>query len=328
MSRYGKIESGFWQNPRVRELSERGRYLLTYLLSCPHGNSAGCFVLRNGYIADDLAWPSERVAETISELSRNGFIERDDKSFLLRIVGWWGHNTIENPNVAKHVAKEINALPNCQVKQRLIAETLALETVPQTVAETLSKLLPEQFRNQEPNLTELEPNQSKSPAETPLASAPREEDQALEAYNVTAKRYGWPEARKLNETRRRSLKARLADSGGIGPWREAMARAARSDFLTGRAKRSGAHESWAPNLDFFLQSSSFTKLIEGFYDNKGSSAPDPEPVSREHLERVWTIYLERKRDGRDLPKGVKESDIPADFIAKFQSTPTPQRAQA
>lgn len=54
-----------------------------------------------------------------------------------------------------------------------------------------------------------------------------------------------------------------------------------------------------------------------------------EPVSREHLERVWTIYLERKRDGRDLPKGVKEADIPADFIAKFQqSTPTPQRAQA
>lgn len=159
MSRYGKIESGFWQNSKVRALSERGRYLLTYLLSCPHGNAVGCFVLRNGYIAEDLGWTTERVSETVSELSNAGFIERDERSFLLRIIGWWGHNTIANPNVASHAAKEINALPNCQVKQRLIAETLALETVPATVTQTLSKLLPEPVRNQEQNTTEQEQEQ-------------------------------------------------------------------------------------------------------------------------------------------------------------------------
>lgn len=140
-------------------------------------------------------------------------------------------------------------------------------------------------------------------------------EQAVEAYNATAKRYGWPEARRITKPRERSILARLSESGGIEGWREAMARAAQSDFLTGRAKRSNGHEGWSPDLDFFLQASSFTKLLEGKYDNKG--AP-PEPVSRETIERTWRIFLERKRDGKALPQNVREEDIPPEFIRQWE----------
>lgn len=159
MSRYGKIESGFWQNPKVRGLTERGRYLLTYMLSCPHGNAVGCFVLPDGYIADDLNWSSETVSKTVSELSEAGFIERDKAARLVRIIGWWGHNEIANANVAKHAAKELNALPKSQLKQRAIAEVLSLLTLHETVQETLRERLPEPSRNQEQNTTEQEPEQ-------------------------------------------------------------------------------------------------------------------------------------------------------------------------
>lgn len=153
MSRYGKIESGFWHSPKVRKLSERGKFLLLYLFSCPHGNAVGCFVAHDGYIATDLGWSLETVSETLSELFEKGFSERDEGSFLLRIVGWWGHNPIDNPNVAKFVAKEIASLPNCQVKQRLIEDVLNFDGWGEKVKQTLSERLGKPFRNQEHNNT-------------------------------------------------------------------------------------------------------------------------------------------------------------------------------
>ena len=50
MRLYGRIETSFWQNEKVQRLSDGGRMLYLYLLTCPHGNSVGCFVLHDGYI--------------------------------------------------------------------------------------------------------------------------------------------------------------------------------------------------------------------------------------------------------------------------------------
>lgn len=157
MSRYGKIESGFWHSPKVRKLSEHGKFLLLYLFSCPHGNAIGCFVLPVGYVSADLGWSDETVTQTLSELFQKGLIERDEATFLTRVLGWWGHNSIENANVAKHVCKEILSLPNCEVRQRLIETILNLPELHETVMQTLSEGLPKPFRNQEPNLTLQEP---------------------------------------------------------------------------------------------------------------------------------------------------------------------------
>lgn len=96
---------------------------------------------------------------------------------------------------------------------------------------------------------------------------------AFEAYNLAASEAGWPKAAKLNPARKASLLARLSECGGLGGWREALQRARGSAFLTGDS-RSG----WLPNIDFFLQASSFTKLIEGAYDRnkpRGAAANQP-----------------------------------------------------
>lgn len=122
MRSYGKIESGFWQNPKMRQLSEKSRLLLIYLFTCHHGNSIGCFILHDGYIAADLGWSSEHVSEHVSELVSKHHIERDKSTFLTRIIGWFGHNVIENGNVLKAAAKTIKSIPDCQIKFNLIKE--------------------------------------------------------------------------------------------------------------------------------------------------------------------------------------------------------------
>lgn len=179
MARYGKIESGFWHSRKIRRLSQEAKFLMLYLLSSPHGNAIGCFVLHDGYISVDLGWPAEAVAHRVQELIDKELIERDGETSLLRIVGWWGHNSIENANVAKRVVKEIAALPACTVKERLIEALLRLSDLHPTVMQTLSEGLDkpfwntskkvnepfaEPFRNQEPNLTLPSTTESTAPA--------------------------------------------------------------------------------------------------------------------------------------------------------------------
>jgi hypothetical protein len=103
-----------------------------------------------------------------------------------------------------------------------------------------------------------------------------EAELALDAYNSAAKLAGWVTAAKLTAPRRSSIKARLSDAGGLDGWREAMNRARGSPFLSGDNDRG-----WRPNLDFFLQAKSFTKLIEGTYDDRNPrNLPSGQPASR------------------------------------------------
>lgn len=93
--------------------------------------------------------------------------------------------------------------------------------------------------------------------------------ESLLAYNRIASELKWPQAGSLNRSRKSKLAKRLTEVGGLGGWRAAMAKARASPWLRGDIPRGKGYESWAPDLDFFLQQSTFTKLMEGKYDQRG-----------------------------------------------------------
>lgn len=92
-------------------------------------------------------------------------------------------------------------------------------------------------------------------------------ERAVAAYNAAAEFAQWPICQRLTPARSKALKARLVECGGIQVWTDAMARATRSSFLIGKTGRGGDHAQWRPDFDFILQSKSFTKLMEGGYDD-------------------------------------------------------------
>ena len=160
MRLYGRIETNFWQNEKIRCLTEGGRMLYLYLLTCPHGNSAGCFVLHDGYIQADLSWSSERVTKHVTELVRGGFIERDEGTSLTRIIGWWGHNTLENQNVAKGTIKIMRALPRCQVFFNAVNDLKRFDT--ESVNALVNTFRNEFLNNAQPPEPEPEPEPNPS----------------------------------------------------------------------------------------------------------------------------------------------------------------------
>lgn len=100
-------------------------------------------------------------------------------------------------------------------------------------------------------------------APPPEPNPPDDVAEAFAAYNAEAALAGWPAARRLDPRRRAALRQRLAECGGLPGWRGALARARASPHLTGSNDRG-----WTADLDFLLQAKSFTRLLEGAYDDR------------------------------------------------------------
>lgn len=124
--------------------------------------------------------------------------------------------------------------------------------------------------NHQPATTKEDANASLS-AEPTLDLAPAEPDdvqQAFDAYNATAQTAELPKAQVLNTTRRASLKRRLKECGGLEGWAEALRKLEASSHCRGNNDRG-----WRADLDFLLQAQSFTRLMEGRYDDRKPQQP-------------------------------------------------------
>lgn len=170
MRDYGQIQTSYWTDPEIQSCSDQAKLLGAYLLTGQHSTSIGCMRIPDGYVMEDLNWKKETVSKGFRELFRIGFINRDSETGWIVIKKFLFWNPIANPNVAKKVIKEFNAIPkNVSVYSDLI-ESLkrygkhfdnGFINRLETVTETLSK--------PEPNLTEPNqpyPNQDMSSNET------------------------------------------------------------------------------------------------------------------------------------------------------------------
>lgn len=108
--------------------------------------------------------------------------------------------------------------------------------------------------------------------ESPLPPMADDLHAAFDSWNEVAVLRDLPRAQSFTDARKRSLKNRLAECGGIEGWRLAMAKISASSFLCGQNDKS-----WRADIDFVLQQSSFTKLMEGKYDDRKQQSPRTKP---------------------------------------------------
>lgn len=163
MTDYAKIQTKLWHDPRFRALSERGRLLFMYLLSCPHRNLEGLFVLPVGYASADLGWEPETVAGTIAETVGQGLIAYDETVALVFIVDSLRYQAPANPNMVTAALNKLEALPDSPLLERFYADA-------QRYAKPLAERLPERFTQHQTTTRPL-PNHPPTSTATPKAPA-------------------------------------------------------------------------------------------------------------------------------------------------------------
>ena len=101
----------------------------------------------------------------------------------------------------------------------------------------------------------------------PLSLDRSDEDEAVRLWNNLALRRGLPPVQKMTDARRRKLRARLKDCGGLEGWKVALEKIEATPGLLGANDRK-----WRADFDFLLQEKSFIKIMEGAYDHWGQGA--------------------------------------------------------
>jgi hypothetical protein len=124
MREYGQIQSAFWTSD-LRECSDGAKLLAAYLLTGPHTNGVGCFLLPDGYILEDHpTWKKGELSERFDELSRNGFAYRFERvCYIPKFLMW---NTIANGNIARARFLDWVAVPRGLSRQCAAVSMLAL----------------------------------------------------------------------------------------------------------------------------------------------------------------------------------------------------------
>ncbi len=110
-SRYIRIATKFWQDEKARRLSDDAKLLYLYVLTSPHSNMAGYYVLPKPYVAYDLQWLPERLDKAFAELLHQGVIKYCETSDVVLIPNFFKYNPIQNKNQAIGAARRVAELP-------------------------------------------------------------------------------------------------------------------------------------------------------------------------------------------------------------------------
>jgi len=145
-SRYIRIATKFWQDEKARKLSDDAKLLYLYVLTSPHSNMAGYYVLPKPYVVYDLQWLPERLDKALAELLRMGLIKYCEQNDVVFIPNFFKYNPIQNRNQAVGVAKRVSELPANTLQKDFLA---AVKRFAQPFMELFAERLTEWFGNTE-----------------------------------------------------------------------------------------------------------------------------------------------------------------------------------
>lgn len=128
MREYGSVQTQFWSDLSLQNLSTHAKLLAVYLLTGPHTTMLGCFRLPVGYIAEDLKWNEQTVFKSFTELSQAGFLTYDTELAWVCIHHFLNWNPIENPNQGKSLSKLFNRVPALSTVFNLLIKILLTKT--------------------------------------------------------------------------------------------------------------------------------------------------------------------------------------------------------
>lgn len=282
MREFSKVSPTVWRSRKFKALTdETVKLTYLYLLTCPHGNSAGCFDLPAMYACADLDIKEPAYRKALDVLRRVGLIDFDEHDETILLVNW---ATFNEPTNAKHAMGLLDQLDQASsVRLKSVAlnafskaisnkgydqsEALskAIDRLSKAYGEAINRVSPPR-PDQDQDQTEME---TKTETDAPQASlAPSVIPTCVDAWNRLAEECNLPKAQSISHERVKALQARLAECGGVEGFTVALEKVRGSPFLRGDNERG-----WTADFDFLLKKSSFTKVMEGKYDARKPISP-------------------------------------------------------
>lgn len=258
MARWYRAYEGTTTDPKLAEValiagSSRSVVIATWhaiLEACASANAGGVFDITPRRVAVSLGEQISLIQSVFDGLAEVGMIAGDT------VVRWKDRQYESDSSTSR-----VRAFRDRKKVSETTAErNSAVPETPRNADETFQKR--DVTSPETDTETETDISTDVEIGVVPLSPPPRFDlGEAVEAWNAMADQHGLPRVQRLTETRKRALRARLAECDGIEGWMAALDRVQASPFLTGQNDRG-----WRADFDFVVRESSFTKIMEGKYD--------------------------------------------------------------
>lgn len=250
MRDYGRVHTTFWSSATTSRMSDSGKLLALYLMTCTHNTIAGVFRLPDGYVADDLGWPLERVQQGFAELLANGFVNRCETTKWVWVVKHLKWNPLENPNQRKAAMKVAAQVPDeCAWKAEFLRQCELVLGPPAPplpgVAKNPSETVPEPFLNQEQEQEQEQKQEQKRRARRAPVTRPDDIDpQVWSDFVQLRDRKNAPITETvIKEARREATKAGIALQRFLEVWCARGSQGLQADWLKPSELRSSGTSS-------------------------------------------------------------------------------------
>jgi hypothetical protein len=110
MRNFSKVNPQIWGRKPFKDLSDGGKLMIFYFLTCRHQNSAGCYQVPDGYVTSDLRWTQEQYDTFRTEVEQAGWIAYDVETQEVYVIDWFKENPITNDKHREGVKRLIGIL--------------------------------------------------------------------------------------------------------------------------------------------------------------------------------------------------------------------------
>jgi hypothetical protein len=323
--KYRKISPQFWNDRRVRNLTDNAKLSLLFMLTHPHMTPLGAIRANLPGLACELGWSAEGFREAFEEALAQGMVQYDERACLLWFPNFIKHNLPESPNVIKSWVGGYHDLPECDLKDTMV--TRAYEVVSGmsqgfrvAFREAFAEALPQAIANQEQEQEQEQEEEKRASCEAsspsadgdtsrpapeqpettcevedtePTPEAPKKAacpyKRIVEAYNVRLGQY-LPTVRELTDKRKKHVRARWQSNPerqSVEWWDSYFEYVSRSPFLCGQKN------GFRANFDWLVNPSNLTKVVEGTYHDQAEASAKGAPKGKQSVSEKNRSVFER-----------------------------------
>ena len=285
------VSTDFWTDSKVIDMfSVEDKYFMLYLLTNPHTTQLGIYELNikqasfeTGYTADVITVLLERFE------NKYGLIKYSKATKEVAIGNYLRHSIMKG---GKPVEDLLNRELQRVKDKNLIDYSFNKIKDHEDLNETVIKII-ESLSNYNENENDNENGESchvRTTNRAPYANF----NEIVNMYNDICTSF--PKCTKITTKRISAINARIK-TNGLEEIRNAFVKSENSDFLKGKSERG-----WKANLDWIMNETNMTKILEGNYDNpKGGQQCEQTGRVSEQPRGIEDLTEEQRKEfGIDL----------------------------
>ena len=119
MAKYRQVQTSFWQDPFILDLTPEEKYFYLYLMTNPKTSASGVYELPIKLMVFETGYNSDTIKKLLRKFEEYGKVRYSSKTSEILLVNWLKHNNFQSPKTQSCIKKEWEGIKNSEFRFQL-----------------------------------------------------------------------------------------------------------------------------------------------------------------------------------------------------------------